>query len=118
MEKKQPGFRNLSRSEGLAHIENYYKSGLRPRAYYSEHGLTESQFYGWRKRYLALHPQSEEKRPPAKPKKKFHPVKIESAGLPRLSGLEIHYPHGVKIVSGSLQEIEIAKLVELVKLRV
>jgi hypothetical protein len=44
------GYQRLTGSEGLAHIANYYKSGLGPRAYYSQHGLTECQFYGWRKR--------------------------------------------------------------------
>jgi hypothetical protein len=118
MSKIREGFRIISRSEGLAHIESFYRSGLRPREYYKQHGLTECQFYGWRRRYLALHPEVSEKNIPIKAKKKFHPVQIETASSLRLSGLEIHYPHGVRFVLSSDQVIEIEKIKELIKLQV
>jgi hypothetical protein len=118
MTKVREGFRVISRSEGFSHIENYYRSGLRPSEYYTQHGLTECQFYGWRKRYLALHPEATDKNPPVKPQKKFHPVNIDPDCSFPLSGLEIHYPHGVRLILGSDQEIGIAKLKELLKLRV
>ena len=115
MEKTKEGVHHLTQSEGLSHIENYYRSGLRPSDYYRQHGLTEYQFYGWHKRYLTLHPEVESL---AGAKKKFHPVKIESPIETRLCGLEIHYPHGVRVVAGSDHPIEIEKLLTLIKLRV
>jgi hypothetical protein len=120
MAKIREGYRVISRSEGLAHIENFYRSGLRPKEYYGQQGLTECQFYGWRRRYLSLHPEAADKNHPVteKPKKQFHPVKIETASTFRISGFEIHYPHGVRLVLGSDQVMEIDKLKELIKLRV
>jgi hypothetical protein len=118
MGKIREGHCVISRTEGMAHIENFYRSGLRPREYYNRHGLTECQFYGWRRRYLALHPEAADKDSPVKPKKKFHPVKIEPVSSLRLSGVEIHYPHGVRLVLGYEQEIDIEKIKELIKLRV
>jgi len=87
MEKTKEGVHLLTQSEGLSPIENYYRSGLRPSDYYRQHGLTEYQFYGWRKR-LTLHPEVESL---AGAKKKFHPVKIESPAETRLRGLVIRY---------------------------
>jgi len=107
--------RPLSRPEGFAHIENYYRSGLRPTEYYKQHGITEWQFYFWRKRYLSLHPEAENS---GSAEKKFHPVKIESVRGTRLSGLEIHYPNGVRVVIGNDHSVEIENLTELIKLRV
>ena len=118
MSKVREGFRILSRQEGMAHIENFYRSGQRPSAYYTQHGLTECQFYGWRRRYLALHPEAADTNPPVTSKKKFHPVTIESASSPSLSSLEIHYPHGVRLVFSSVHAMEIEKIKELIKLRI
>jgi hypothetical protein len=86
----------LRMAEGLAHIEHYYRSGLRASTYYKEHGLTARQFYTWRRRYQALHPELS----PVKAREEiFH--KVEITGVPTLcfSGLEIHYPNGVKVVT-------------------
>jgi hypothetical protein len=118
MGKQGEGYHKLNRAEGMAHIENDYRSGVSPSAYCQKHGLTECQFYGWRRRYLAVHPEALNKLINAKPKKKIHPVEIESCGSFRLSGIEIHYPHGVRLVLGSEQSIEIDKIKELTKLRV
>jgi transposase-like protein len=115
MGKLKEGFRSLSREEGFTLIENYYRSGLRPSDYCKAHGITDCQFYGWRKRYLAVHPEANHS---PEPEKKFHPVQIESPAGIRLSGFEIHYPHGVRLVISSEQSIEIEKLYELIKLRV
>jgi hypothetical protein len=116
MEKRKTLSRPLSRSEGFRHIENYYRSGLRPSEYYKQHGLSECQFYGWRRRYLSIHPTAGTE--VVMEEKKFHRVRIESATGLRLSGLEIHYPHGVRVVIGADHPIEIEKLSELIKLRV
>jgi hypothetical protein len=118
MGKIREGYHIISRKEGLAHIENYYRSGLRPAEYYKSNGLTECQFYGWRKRYLTLHPESSDKNTAVKSRKKFHPIKIESSRSLRLSGLEIHYPNGVRVVVDSEHAIETDQLKELIKLRV
>jgi hypothetical protein len=118
MSKLREGFRAINRAEGMAHIENFYRNGLRPIEYYTHHGLTECQFYGWRRRYIALHPEAANKNSYVKPQKKIHPVQIETASSFRLSGLEIHYPHGVRLVLGSDQTIEIEKIKELIKLRI
>lgn len=113
MSKTREGYRQLSRSEGLAHIENYYRSGLSPVQYYKQHGLSECQFYGWRKRYHALHPEVSSG---STIKKKFHPVKIESSSSKLLSGIEVHYPNGVRVVIGNEHSIDIEKLSSLIKI--
>jgi hypothetical protein len=115
MEKRPPLSHPLSQMEGLRHIENYYRSGLRPSEYYHQHGISEWQFYNWRRRYLASHPHQETSSSPAK---KFQPIVIDSPanmGL-SVSGLEIHYPHGVRVVVN--HPIDIDKLLALIKLRV
>jgi len=117
MEKRKPISRPLSQSEGFGHIENYYRSGLRPHEYYSQQGISEWQFYRWRKRYLAVHHQAEMSTK-AENGKKFHRVRIETTTGIQVSGLEIHYPHGVRVIVGSDYPIETEKLSELIKLRV
>jgi hypothetical protein len=114
MAKIREGYHIISRKEGLAHIENYYRSGLSPGEYYKSNGLTECQFYGWRRRYLTLHPEAADNKTPVK----FHPIKIEAAGSLRLPGLEIHYPNGVRVVVDSGHPLEMDNLKELIKLRV
>jgi hypothetical protein len=115
MGKIKAGFYDLSRSEGLAHIENYYRSGLRPFEYCKQQGITECQFYGWRKRYLNLHPDAAHC---AGVGKKFHPVKIESSGAVCISGIEIHYPHGVRLILSNDHPVAIETLTALIKLHV
>jgi len=115
MEKRKSQSHPLSHSEGIGHIENYYRSGLRPSEYYHQHGISEWQFYNWRRRYLAIHPQAEM---PEKAGKKFHRIQIESITGTQISGLEIHYPHGVRVIIGKDYPVEIEKLSELIKLKV
>jgi len=105
--------RSLSQAEGFGHIENYYRSGQRPCEYYKEHGITEWQFYSWRKRYLQAHPQVS---PAAGTGTILHKVRIDDVSDSRFSGLEIHYPHGVKLVIGSGQSLAIAQLSALIQL--
>jgi len=103
----------LTQAEGFGHIENYYRSGQRPCEYYKAHDMTEWQFYSWRKRYLQAHPQVAH---PAATGKILHKVRIDDASDFRFSGLEIHYPHGVKLVIGSGQSLAIAQLRVLIQL--
>ena len=118
MSKVREGYRIINRQEGMAHIETFYRSGQRPSEYYTQQGLTECQFYGWRRRYLALHPEAAAKPTHVRAKKRFHPVNIESTRSFPLSSLEIHYPHGVRLVFSSVQAMEIDKIKELIKLRI
>jgi transposase-like protein len=91
----------LSEEEGLAHIASYLRSGLRPSEYYRRHNLSEYQFYKWYRRYRSVHPElSERKAKYPLEEKQFHEVKFEkeSLGVSLPEGIEIHYPHGVKVV--------------------
>lgn len=47
----------LSKSEAYRLIEDYFSSGELPSVFYSRVGLSEGQFYKWRRRYLSDHPQ-------------------------------------------------------------
>jgi hypothetical protein len=112
--EKRKSTHQLSRSDGFGHIENYYQSGLRPSQYCKQHGITKCQFYGWRKRYLIEHPELKH---PETSVKGFHKISIEDCSDTRISGLEIHYPHGVKVVIGSNHPIEIETLRLLIQLQ-
>jgi len=119
---RKPLSRRLSQSEGFAHIESYFRSGLRPSEYYQRHAISEWQFYSWRRRYLALHPEmSSPSSSDAPTEKRFHEVIFhESPSVTSGfgSGLEIHYPHGVKVVVDSRGRLDMETLYSLIKLRV
>ena len=105
--------RPLSESEGFAHIESYLRSGLRPSEYYQRHDISEWQFYVWRKRYLAAHPQESAS---FESEKQFHPVSLTNAPTGSLSDLEIHYPNGVKVIVGTGYRLEMEQMIQLIKL--
>lgn len=46
----------LSKSEAYSLIEEYFSSGELPSVFYRRVGLSDNQFYGWRKKYLLDHP--------------------------------------------------------------
>ena len=46
----------LSKSEAYSLIEEYFSSGELPSVFYRRVGLSDNQFYGWRKKYLRDHP--------------------------------------------------------------
>ena len=46
----------LSKSEAYSLIEDYFSSGELPSVFYRRVGLSDNQFYGWRKKYLRDHP--------------------------------------------------------------
>ena len=54
---KTPQRSKLSKSEAYRLIEDYFSSGELPSVFYSRVGLSEGQFYKWRRRYLQDHPQ-------------------------------------------------------------
>lgn len=46
----------LSKSEAYSLIEDYFSSGELPSVFYRRVGLSDNQFYSWRKKYLRDHP--------------------------------------------------------------
>ena len=48
--------KQLSKSEAYSLIEDYFSSGELPSVFYRRVGLSDNQFYSWRKRYLRDHP--------------------------------------------------------------
>lgn len=48
--------KKLSKSEAYSLIESYFSSGELPSVFYRRVGLSDNQFYGWRKKYLRDHP--------------------------------------------------------------
>jgi hypothetical protein len=98
---RRTSFPRLSEAEGFAHIASYLRSGLRPSAYYRRHNLSEYPFYKCYRRYQSVHPELPETKAKSPVEEKlFHEVKFEegSAGVSLPDGIEIHYPHGVKVV--------------------
>lgn len=116
MQTRKPQSRPLSESEGFSHIESYLRSGLRPSEYYQQNNLSEWQFYTWRKRYLSSHPAALSS---TKPEKQIHPVSITAAPDPFCSftGLEIHYPNGVKVAVGSNCHLSVESVLQPVKMQ-
>jgi len=105
----------LSEAEGFGHIKSYLQSGLRSSEYYKRHNLSEWQFYSWRKRYFAAHP--EEKPSPDQPSdSQLRPVRLSASPCCSFSGMEIHYPHGVKVVVGTDHPLSIEQLSQLIQL--
>lgn len=51
-----PHRRKLGKVEAYSLIEDYFSSGELPSVFYRRVGLSDNQFYGWRKRYLRDHP--------------------------------------------------------------
>jgi hypothetical protein len=112
--------KGVSELEGFAHIEAYLRSSLRPSEYYRSEGLSEYQFYNWRRKYLSVHPElSGSKSETSDEGKRFHKVKFEHmpSSTPLPGGLEIHYPHGVKVVISTGSGLDLDTLVSLIKLR-
>ncbi len=48
-------YNHLRAEEAYSLIEKYYRSGLSAGVFYKCEGLTEFQFYSWRRRYLMEH---------------------------------------------------------------
>lgn len=101
-------------------IARYYKSGGLPSDFYKKEGLSESQFYTWRKRYLKDHPQASVRSVPAdkaskEPQPGFHPIQVSAPKSPDQDGrIELEYPNGVVLrVDGTLSEARLASLIKL-----
>lgn len=103
-------------------IEKYYASGELPSTFYKREGLSESQFYTWRQKYLRDHPAIAKKLgvalKPVGTSTRKSPIKSSSAAVPadgsggfiqvdvpsvspppvNVEGVyELCYPNGVKL---------------------
>ncbi|MDR3326788.1 MAG: hypothetical protein LBT04_01415 [Prevotellaceae bacterium] len=120
MKKERTSVSRLSKAEGYNLIADYYRQGgIGAKSYYTQHGVSEWQFYNWRRRYLqehpgVSHPIEEEK------KQKVYPVEIEAPIRDEASSvaIEIHYPHGVILRFKNRIGISITELTSLVKIRI
>ncbi|MDR0863537.1 MAG: hypothetical protein LBO74_01220 [Candidatus Symbiothrix sp.] len=83
----------LSTVEGFAIIASYYEQGGQgAKQFYTAHGLTENQFYRWRKRYNRAHPDTA---PVSATGARIRPLQITAAPLP--CSLEIEYANGNRL---------------------
>jgi transposase-like protein len=112
---KNSSSRPLSESEGFALISSYFQSGLRPSEYYKNYGITEWQFYNWRRRYLAAHPEMS-KSGVSPEKKRFREIRIEPVASPVACSLEIRYPNGVIVAVPAGSGMDVEALSVLIKL--
>ncbi len=96
-------------------IAAYFKSGESPSSFYKREGLSEGQFYSWRKRYLRDHPN--QMKPAIKEStQNFHPIEVPaSKQLDVARGqIELEYPNGVILrMDTSLGDVRIASLIKL-----
>lgn len=120
MENKK--YDRLTKSLVYPLIEKYYASGELPSTFYKREGLSESQFYTWRQKYLRDHPSIANKLgfalKPTGPSTRKSTVKSSSAAAPpdgsggfiqvdvasvspppvNVEGVyELCYPNGVKL---------------------
>jgi transposase-like protein len=98
-------------------IVRFLKSGGLASEFYKKEGLSESQFYTWRKRYLKDHPSDSTQAVPVvkEPQTSFHPIQISAAKQPdQTSGIKLEYPNGVVLrVEGTLNAVWLASLIKL-----
>jgi hypothetical protein len=101
-------------------ISRYFKSGVGlASTFYRQEGLSEGQFYTWRKRYMQEHnipfpvsPSSQE------PHSSFHPIRISSPPLQssedKYHRIELEYPNGVILrIEGLLHDGRLSSLIKL-----
>ena len=110
-------------------IARYYKNGGGlPSTFYNKEGLSECQFYTWRKRYVKDHPEALTPSAPflrsvnlPKPSAptNFHPIQVSapvsaSEKSDLTSRIELEYPNGVILrVDGILNDSRLASLIKL-----
>jgi len=100
-------------------IAELLKSGGSASSFYKRVGLSEHQYYSWRRRYLRDHPDVL----PTKPKIKkspaaFHPIEVSPSASPvrkeQNMQIELEYPNGVVLrISSALSDVRIASLIKL-----
>lgn len=115
-------YARLTKSLVYPLIEKYYSSGDLPSVFYKREGLSESQFYTWRQRYLRDHPSVAKKlgvvlkpvRTPSHPPRtrvsscasasssnsgfvRVEASKESSVATSAAEGYELSYPNGVRL---------------------
>jgi hypothetical protein len=113
----------LTKETAYPMIARFLKSGGLPSDFYKKEGLSESQFYTWRKRYLQDHPgvstQSTSSIKEAKePQASFHPIQvspsIKESTREKDYQFELKYPNGIVLrIDGSLNEAQLTSLIKL-----
>lgn len=114
-------FEKLTKEMVYPIIAKYFKSGELASTFYKREGLSESQFYTWRSRYMKEHniPSIVES---AQAEPGFHPIQVStpvaSNKIPpsdSVSGqIELEYPNGVILrIETTLSDSRIASLVKL-----
>ncbi len=118
MEKK---FDYLTKETAYPIIARYMKTGGLASVFYKKEGLSESQFYTWRKRYMKDHPPVSTKDRASKSVEtspSFHPVQVSSppssARKEQNAQIELEYPNGVILrMEATLSDVRIASLIKL-----
>lgn len=102
----------LSQAEGFKMISEYFQSGMGCSEYYTSHGVSEWQFYKWKRLYLQAYPQlgPAERTGYEKDTPRFACLEIKEAPLSAsscfLPSIEIQYPNGLRLcIAEGLKEI-------------
>ena len=136
MENKK--YDRLTKSLVYPLIEKYYSSGDLPSTFYKREGLSESQFYTWRQKYLRDHPAvakklgmaprqagSSARKSTAKSSSPAVPppgsggfVQVGVASVPASTSgsdmiYELCYPNGVKLRVASSAAAQLSTLIKL-----
>lgn len=121
MEKKHD---YLTKEIAYPIIARYLKTGGLASTFYKKEGLSESQFYTWRKRYIAEHghnPKTDYIHKREDPPAVFHPIRMPEVKPSTSSkaqavpmNIELEYPNGVIIRLDSIPDD--ARLATLIKL--
>jgi len=118
MEKKHD---YLTKEIAYPIIARYLKTGGLPSAFYKREGLSESQFYTWRKRYFQDHPTSSSPKTVSEPistSASFHPIQVPSTPFDTCKAsharIELEYPNGVVLrLDSALDEVRLASLIKI-----
>ena len=115
----------LTKDVAYGIIARYLRIGGSASAFYKKEGMTEGQFYSWRRRYLKDHPVcsvAEDARPV------FHPIEMpvsteQPVEIPAPTRkqtevfdlkIELEYPNGVILrVDGGVNDSRLASLIKL-----
>lgn len=137
MENKR--YDRLTKSLVYPLIEKYYSSGDLPSIFYKREGLSESQFYTWRQRYLRDYPSVAKKlgvvpKPARTPSRRPHSsasscessssanggfvrietVKSSSVPIETAADYELCYPNGVRLrVASTTPSDQLSALIKL-----
>ncbi|GAB6010418.1 IS66 family insertion sequence element accessory protein TnpA [Dysgonomonas reticulitermitis] len=106
----------LTKKQAYPIIEQYFRSGLMAREFYTQVGWTDNQFYLWRNHYMQEHnmfPEEESSAPSFHPIEVSQPEKISPTNPEESFTIEIIYPNGVTL---RVYSKNTSQLVDLIKL--